>query len=204
MNIKRKGIYFIGTVFVTIGLLSGCGSSEEAVPEKDKQVEIEEPKQQQTEEKTVQKEKINSKEVKNNRIIDMTAFEFGYTPPTMTLEKGKEYTLILKNEGEVFHDLNIKNFDAEITYMSEMGDHPPKETSLLDKVLGIKKVYADGGHGDKTGEKPSIHMNANSGQTVKIKFIPKETGEFKFYCSVPGHEEAGMHGQLEVNHKIKH
>lgn len=59
---------------------------------------------------------------------------------------------------------------------------------------GIKKAYAGGGH----GEKPSIHMNANSGQTVKIKFIPKETGVFKFYCSVPGHEEAGMQGELKV------
>jgi uncharacterized cupredoxin-like copper-binding protein len=200
MNIKRKGIYLIGSAFVTMGLLAGCSSGDDgAAPKEDKQIVTEEPKQQ-TEEKVSEKEKeqIASEELENDRVIDMTAFEFGYTPSTMTLEEGKEYTLILTNEGDVFHDLNIKDFDAEITYMSEMGEHPPKKTSLLDRIFGIKKVHADGGHGDKSGEKPSIHMNANSGQTVKIKFIPNETGEFKFYCSVPGHEEAGMHGELEV------
>ncbi|NBI31152.1 hypothetical protein ERL59_19655 [Chengkuizengella sp. YPA3-1-1] len=44
----------------------------------------------------------------------------------------------------------------------------------------------------------SIHMNANAGQTVSIKFIPKEEGEFVFFCTVPGHKEAGMVGKFIV------
>ncbi|RBW70189.1 hypothetical protein DS031_08355 [Bacillus taeanensis] len=41
-------------------------------------------------------------------------------------------------------------------------------------------------------------MNAKADQTVRIKFIPKETGTFELYCSIPGHEEAGMVGQITV------
>lgn len=190
MNIKRKGLYLIGTVFVTIGLLAGCGSGEGVAPKKDKQVV--------TKEQFLQ----DKEEVENDNVINVSAFEMGYTLPEITLEKGKEYTLVMKNDGKIFHDLTTKDLDVEITYMSEMPDHP-EGMSFIDKIFGVKTVYAsgnhDGEHDDSHGEiMKYIHMNAKSGQTVKIKFIPKETGGFKFYCSVPGHEEAGMHGEFEV------
>ncbi|SEQ70334.1 Copper binding protein, plastocyanin/azurin family [Virgibacillus subterraneus] len=200
MEIKQKGIYLIGSALVTIGLLAGCGSSEESAPEKDKPVE--EPKQQQKEETEQQKDKpIASEESKNDNVIKISAFEMGYTPPSVTLEEGKEYTLVLKNNGKIFHDLTAKKLDVKITHMGKMPDHPEKMSfsDEIDKILGLNKVHASGSHDDGHGEEENyIHMNARSGQTVKIKFIPQETGEFKFFCSVPGHEEAGMHGGIEI------
>jgi uncharacterized cupredoxin-like copper-binding protein len=178
MKIKRKGIYLIGSAFVTMGLLVGCGSDEGAAPKEGQQV------------------------VSSDNVIEISAFEMGYTPPSVTLEKGKEYTLVLKNDGKIFHDLTAKKLDVEITYMGDMPDHPEGMSFIdtIDKIFGVKKAHADAGHGDDSEEKMNyIHMNAEAGQTVEIKFIPKETGEFKFYCSVPGHEEAGMHGEVEVN-----
>ncbi|MFZ3579159.1 plastocyanin/azurin family copper-binding protein [Virgibacillus sp. DJP39] len=198
MDIIQKGIYLTGTVLVTIGLLAGCGSSKESAPEKDKPVE--ETKQQQTEQ---QKDKsIASEEAKNDNVIEISAFEMGYTPPSVTLEEGKKYTLVLKNDGKIFHDLTAKKLDVKITNMGKMPDHPEKMSFLdeIDNIFGVNKVHASGNHDDGHGEVEMnyIHMNAKSGQTVKIKFIPQETGEFKFFCSVPGHEEAGMHGGIEV------
>ncbi|SDZ76146.1 Copper binding protein, plastocyanin/azurin family [Thalassobacillus cyri] len=210
MRINRKGIYWIGSIIIAIGLLTGCSSNEKAAPEEEKQEEVKEANEakKSDEQKAAQKEESSgmdqspSKEEDDDHIIEISAFEMGYTPPEVTLQKGEEYTLIMENDGEIFHDLTNKKMNVEITYMSKMPDHP-ENVSFIDKVFGVNKVHAggdhDGGHGDSHGGEPTnIHMNAKSGQQVKIKFIPKETGEFEFYCSIPGHEESGMHGNFNV------
>lgn len=179
MIVKQKLVKILGSAFVIGGLLTGCAAADES--------------------SSKEKAKVGSEQVVNDdNVIEISAFEMGYTPETITLQKGEEYELVLKNDGKVFHDLTEKNLDVEITYMSEMADHP-EGLSFLDKVLGVKKVHASGSHDDgHDGEMKSIHINAKSEQTVRIRFIPKETGEFKFYCSVPGHKEAGMVGKFIV------
>ncbi|TFB24328.1 hypothetical protein E3U55_02170 [Filobacillus milosensis] len=199
INIKKM-LYSLGISLVIVGLLVGCNSDEGANVKEDNQTKTEETKQEESENTEQGNEKADTEQETADNVIEISAFEMGYTPPSVSLEKGKEYTLILKNNGELFHDLTAKDFDVEITYMGEMPDHPD-ETSfidVIDKLLGTKKVYADEGHGHKDEKMKFIHMNAKAGQTVEIKFIPKETGKFDFICTVPGHKEAGMHGEMEV------
>jgi magnesium-transporting ATPase (P-type) len=42
------------------------------------------------------------------------------------------------------------------------------------------------------------HANARPGQTSEFTFSIDEPGEYTFYCTVEGHEEAGMHGTIVV------
>ncbi len=42
------------------------------------------------------------------------------------------------------------------------------------------------------------HIILSGGGIIRVQFTPDKTGEFKFYCSIPGHEEAGMKGKLIV------
>jgi plastocyanin len=45
----------------------------------------------------------------------------------------------------------------------------------------------------------NVKVSVNSGQTVTQSFTaPSTPGTYKFYCDVPGHQEAGMIGQLIV------
>lgn len=44
----------------------------------------------------------------------------------------------------------------------------------------------------------NVHKIINGGKTTTIKFTPDKLGEFKLYCSIPGHEEAGMKGKIIV------
>ncbi len=37
-----------------------------------------------------------------------------------------------------------------------------------------------------------------AGQTVTFEFIPDRPGAYRFFCSQPGHEDAGMMGTLVV------
>lgn len=38
----------------------------------------------------------------------------------------------------------------------------------------------------------------NAGEEETVEFVADKKGTFEFYCSVPGHREAGMKGMLIV------
>lgn len=44
----------------------------------------------------------------------------------------------------------------------------------------------------------SLHIAAAAGESVDLKFTATEAGSYTFYCTVPGHREAGMEGKLTV------
>lgn len=44
----------------------------------------------------------------------------------------------------------------------------------------------------------NVHQVIKGGETTRITFTPNKTGEFQFYCIIPGHTEAGMKGILRV------
>ncbi|MDP5277050.1 plastocyanin/azurin family copper-binding protein [Chengkuizengella axinellae] len=208
----KKYLVFLGLFII---ILAGCSPNDEQSLEKDpstvqqeqeQQVEQQEQQEQEglqevdTNDATVSEKSQEPTEVEKveDLTIEVSAFEMGYDPDKITLVVGKEYELVLTNDGKIFHDLTESNLEVEITYMSEMADHSD-ELSFIDQFFGIQTVYADEGHDKKKDdEMNNIHMNANAGQTVSIKFIPKETGEFEFYCTVPGHKEAGMVGEFIV------
>jgi uncharacterized cupredoxin-like copper-binding protein len=51
---------------------------------------------------------------------------------------------------------------------------------------------------DLGGER--IHVEVPSGEEDSVTLdIPDESGEFEFYCTIPGHRESGMEGILTVN-----
>ncbi|WP_243388259.1 plastocyanin/azurin family copper-binding protein [Bacillus kexueae] len=188
LNINRL-FYTIFTALAFSLLLAGCSSTNESDVSKEDETKVE------VSEATSTMEDIPGSNNTEDYIVEVSAFEMGYDPNIIQLKQGQEYELIMKNDGQVFHDLTSKGLDVEIIYMSEMADHP-ETVSFIWKMLGGIKVYADEGHDE--GMMNSIHLNTNSEDVVKIKFIPKETGEFEFYCTVPGHKEAGMVGKFIV------
>ncbi|MFQ5474464.1 MAG: cupredoxin domain-containing protein [Candidatus Nanoarchaeia archaeon] len=48
----------------------------------------------------------------------------------------------------------------------------------------------------------NVHKVLKGGRMTTVNFVPDKTGEFKLYCSIPGHEEAGMKAKLIVKDKI--
>ena len=43
-----------------------------------------------------------------------------------------------------------------------------------------------------------VRVEARPRASASIEFTPTSTGTYEFYCSVPGHREAGMKGTLTV------
>jgi plastocyanin len=103
--------------------------------------------------------------------LTVRAFEWGFEPASIILQRGQQVSIEFVNDGSTLHDLRIS--DLEATGVSSEG-------SGLSADEGELFVAADGG---KTGT---------------LVFTPAEAGEFDFYCTLPRHRGLGMKGTLTV------
>jgi uncharacterized cupredoxin-like copper-binding protein len=110
--------------------------------------------------------------------ITLEARDFAFSVPSITVMAGEPVQLTLKNMGRLGHDFVIEKIDADTTVIKE-GDaeeHP---------MPGM-------------GAENDLHISAQVGETSVIQFTVVEPGTYPFFCSVAGHKEAGMVGELIV------
>lgn len=107
----------------------------------------------------------------------LTMKEFGFEPNTITVTAGTPVELTLVNEGAIEHDFVIEIIPVENVSSSNSGDHhmATDEHSEFD-----------------------LHSSTTAGETSALTFTVTEPGTYKIICSVPGHLEAGMTGELIV------
>ena len=74
---------------------------------------------------------------------------------------------------------------------------PSRIEVTKDKVTHLKLTSADTNH-TFTVDELGINISIPSGKTVSQDITVSKAGTFTFYCSVPGHRQAGMQGSLEV------
>lgn len=110
--------------------------------------------------------------------ITLDAADFSYTPASVTVPAGEPVTLTLKNLSVVEHDFVIEKIDVK---------------SVITKDTGSKAHHA---HGEQLDV--DLHLSAQPGETSVIEFTVSEPGTYTFFCSVAGHKEAGMSGELVV------
>ncbi len=119
------------------------------------------------------------------REITVQATEFAFTPKALSMSSQETVRLIFENKGTVLHDFVVADLEAEVI---EQEGGSPHHTPGMDTPIAYKQ------HGGP----PVIHLAVEPGEMATITFIPHEVGEYEFYCSVPGHKEAGMSGTLTV------
>ncbi|MFK9120387.1 plastocyanin/azurin family copper-binding protein [Peribacillus frigoritolerans] len=120
--------------------------------------------QHQHNQETVPKENIS-----NAIALEVKALDFSYEPRNISINRGKEYEITLKNDGKDEHDINIVSRD----------EFYKKNTEDL--------------HGEG-----SFHLHAKAGESASAKIGSLPAGNYIFYCTLPGHKEAGMIGKITV------
>lgn len=108
--------------------------------------------------------------------VEMT--DFAYTPSALTIPVGQPITLTLNNTGNIEHDF------------------------VVEKINATTKVIQDNGsnahHAHGAEQNFDVHVSARAGETSVVELTVSEPGTYKIFCSVEGHEEAGMIGELIV------
>ena len=110
--------------------------------------------------------------------ITLEAAGMHYQPSTFEVTAGEPVRLMLRNSDSVDHDFSI----MEIPLMSMGGTAEP----MAGHKMGDVAVA------------PQLHMAATMNTSNSIEFTPTKAGTYEFFCTVPGHKEAGMVGTMIV------
>lgn len=108
--------------------------------------------------------------------ITLVASDLAYDNARLEVPANQPVHLVLENTGALEHDFVITDIAV-----SGMEEH-----SSGHDTHGEASVDAD------------LHVSAAAGKSSTLEFTALEPGEYEFFCSVPGHKEAGMTGILIV------
>jgi nitrite reductase (NO-forming) len=80
------------------------------------------------------------------------------------------------------------------------GQVNPTLTAEVGQMVRITLINADGVQHDLTIDELSVQTDqvTQTGQLDEVMFTVAQEGEFVYYCSIPGHRQAGMWGSLRV------
>lgn len=99
-----------------------------------------------------------------------------YEPDELKLKVGKPYKLVLRNIGEVAHDMVGGSFFDE-------------------HVIALRMVNS------RVGRVMADHINSvfiRTNNEAELWLVPIKAGEFTFFCSLPGHRDGGMEGTIHI------
>ncbi|MEI6064103.1 MAG: cupredoxin domain-containing protein [Pseudanabaena sp. ELA748] len=105
--------------------------------------------------------------------LSNTANELKFFPDRLTFESGKRYKLLLSNASAMKHYFTSKDFaDA----------------------IWTQNVVA--GNVEVKGNIRELELRPNT--TAAWTFIPIKSGTYELHCSIAGHAEAGMRGNITI------
>ena len=107
-------------------------------------------------------------------VIKITLDDFSFEPQDIVLQRNRPTVLRLRNVGTQPHDMSGGTFF---------------------QVALIKQIATAAGK-VVTPYIQSVHVRPK--QQVEVWLLPVRSGRFGFQCSIPGHREQGMHGQVTV------
>jgi len=112
--------------------------------------------------------------------VTLTATNMTFSSSSFEVTAGVSVILTLVNQDALEHDFSILEIPVES--VSE-----PDAVSA-EHQMEMGEAAAD----------PVLHVAVQPNETNQLTFTPTKPGTYEFYCTVPGHKEAGMVGTMTV------
>jgi uncharacterized cupredoxin-like copper-binding protein len=111
----------------------------------------------------------------DREVVVRTDDALRFEPDEVRVRVGERVRLVADNsDGLQLHDFSVERIAA--------GE--------------VEVEGADHAHGDSSDY--DLHVAAEAGERGVLFFVAQEPGEYRFFCSVTGHAEAGMTGTIIV------
>ena len=123
----------------------------------------------------------------------IVATDLAFQPKELKVTLNQPQTLRLDNKGKLLHDWTVENI--VVTSVTERGSASHAMGSHGGAGVGTMPGGMMGAGGTANA---ALHVAAEAGRVAEIEFTPTQAGTYVFYCTVPGHREAGMEGKLIV------
>ena len=125
------------------------------------------------------------------RVITVKMFDNYYEPNEIIVKKGETVKFVVKNMGELVHELNIATKEMHIKHQPEMTKMVEHEILLADRIDKNKmKEMAKMDHAMAHKHANSVLLEPNGTGEIIWKF--STLAKLEIACNVPGHYEAGM------------
>jgi uncharacterized cupredoxin-like copper-binding protein len=111
--------------------------------------------------------------------ITVEVTDFAYTPFSITIPVNQPVVLTINNQGAIEHDFVVEEIDVTDI-------HAQDESSGGHHMQGMDAAAYD------------LHVAIGAGQTNVLEFTALKPGTYRIFCSIQGHVEAGMVGELIV------
>ena len=115
---------------------------------------------------------------KGSRVVQVfmkeTESGMAFAPERIEVAKGEQIQFVLRNGGELDHELVIGTVEANRVHAAAMAAHP------------------DMAHEDPNAKR----LRPKTSSVLRWQFT--EAGTFEYACLIPGHREAGMVGTVVV------
>jgi uncharacterized cupredoxin-like copper-binding protein len=113
-----------------------------------------------------------------DRVIEIAMREgdgsMSYSPGRIEVRKGEQVRFVLKNAGQLRHEILIDSFENNPRHKAEMEKTP------------------DMAHAEPNGR------HVEPGQSAGVVWRFTNAGTFEYACLIPGHYESGMKGVIVV------
>ena len=119
---------------------------------------------------------VDSVDWQRMRTVTVELSEYRYSPSTIRLQRGVPYKLELVNRGQARHYFTAPGFFRSIA---------------------TRKVQANRDGEIKAAYFTALEMMPDGGQ-LDMYFVPVRPGRYSVECTVPGHAEHGMVGQIII------
>jgi len=111
------------------------------------------------------------------RTVAVTLADISFTPSTLRAERDSLVELNLTNNGKLDHDFTIEKIDVD-------------QATRRDGEVPAGHEHMD---------QYAVHVALRPGQTARLRLHLHEPGTYSFFCTVPGHRDAGMRGSLVID-----
>lgn len=107
-------------------------------------------------------------------VVELAMRNLRYDPGSLEVPSGKTVRINLRNMDGTEHDMQVDGLRVEKVGNAQMSGH----------------------HAGTAVGMVAMHTVANG--SASIMFRTDQKGVFRFYCTLPGHKDAGMLGELKV------
>jgi len=107
-------------------------------------------------------------------VVDLAVRNLRYEPATIEVPAGKTVQINLRNMDGTEHDMTVDGL----------------------RVVMMGDLRMAGHHAGASADMLAMHMGANG--NASVTFRADEKGLYRFYCTLPGHKDAGMIGEMKV------
>ncbi len=170
MKAHRAMIFVLTATFLTLGAGGAVYAHGDKHPGKSKAA------QPISTEETAFGRQGDAKKVDRTIEISMTD-NMRFTPASLTVKQGETIRFVVKNTGQMMHEMVLGTMDELKTHGEMMKQHPGMEHD----------------------EPYQAHVAAGKKEEMIWQFT--KPGEFHYACLIPGHFEAGMVGKITVSKK---